>query len=123
MAKFLALLLATAASITLTQASCAPDAILCGTTIMNVLQCKYLTLLSADILHTCTIGARTTVRPDTRLSMIGENEGDLTLITPAGNDPQNCAFKTDALGTPQGNGAFCCADGRCLQMGRFAYCY
>jgi hypothetical protein len=40
MAKFLAVLLATAATLGLVQAQCTPNAVLCGTTILDVQQCK-----------------------------------------------------------------------------------
>ncbi|KAG7287350.1 hypothetical protein NEMBOFW57_006860 [Staphylotrichum longicolle] len=90
MAKFLALLLTTAAALGLVQAQCPANAVLCGTTIVDTLQCA--------------------------------PEGSLVFITPAGNDPRNCAFHTNEDGLPQGRGAFCCAEGRCFQNGLQASC-
>ncbi|KAK4150511.1 hypothetical protein C8A00DRAFT_17978 [Chaetomidium leptoderma] len=90
MAKFLALLLTTAAAIGLVQAQCPANAVLCGTTTLNELKCA--------------------------------DEAALTFITPKGNPPQNCGYQTNGEGLPQGRGAFCCADGRCLQNGLDAFC-
>ncbi|KAK4182584.1 hypothetical protein QBC35DRAFT_467984 [Podospora australis] len=46
----------------------------------------------------------------------------LIFITPAGNEPKNCHYRTDASGTPQGAGASCCADGQCMANGGSAFC-
>jgi hypothetical protein len=47
MAKFLAVLLATAATLGLVQAQCTPNAVLCGTTILDVQKCKALLLFQS----------------------------------------------------------------------------
>ncbi|GAB1319570.1 hypothetical protein MFIFM68171_09780 [Madurella fahalii] len=41
------------------------------------------------------------------------DDGTLVLITPAGNDPRDCHFFTNAEGIPQGGGVACCSVGRC----------
>lgn len=142
MAKFLALLLATAAAFGYVQAQCTPNAVLCGTTIMNVEQCEssvssltskrhtILTTLSGhhhqqqtQKLHLPRITTATAMHNNNNNKRkTGADESTLVFLTPQGNPAINCAFHTNSAGEPQARGAFCCAEGRCSQQGDNAIC-